>query len=96
MNIDKILDKVSELTNVERDDILSKKRTYEVCEARNIFIYMCRTILGLTHKSIAVYMRRTRQTITHSVTIFNAKLDIYKNLDAKVEGYKNSILEETL
>lgn len=94
--MDKILNKVSELTSVDKDDILSKKRTYEVCEARNIFIYMCRTILGLTHKAIAVYMSRTRQTITHSVTIFNAKLDIYKNLDSKVEGYKARILEETL
>lgn len=92
--MDEIIIKVSDLIGVSVTDILSRKRTQEVCEARQIFIYMSYKKLGVTHASIGQFIDRSQQLVSNQVTVFNERLSIYKVLRKKVDDIENKIFPD--
>lgn len=91
MDMKDIITKVSELTGICMSDILSKKRTGEVCEARKIFIYISWKRLGVSHTSIALFTDRTQQNISAQMLDFDQQLRIYRGLKKKVDMIEEEI-----
>lgn len=94
MDMNEIIMKVSDLTGVSVTDILSRKRTQEICEARQIFIYISYKKLGLTHATIGQFIDRSQQLVSNQVTIFNEQLSIYKGLKSKVDAIESKIFSD--
>lgn len=92
--MNEIIMKVSDLTGISVTDILSRKRTQEICEARQIFIYMSYRELDMSQTSIAVYLNRTRQNISRQMIVFGEQLRIYKSLQNKVEDIEKKIFAD--
>ena len=90
--MDEIIKVVSEMTNVSIDDIMSRKRNKEVCEARQIFIYICHKDRGKTLTSIAEYLDRKSQGITDQYRNFDQQMRVYKLLKKKVIEIKNAVV----
>lgn len=90
-----IIMKVSELTVISVNDILSRKRTQDICEARQIFFYLSRKLLGKSNVDIAFFVGgRTHQNIAYQMLGFEQHLKIYKGLKHKVEVIEKDILME--
>lgn len=87
-----IMTKVSELTGVSVNDMLSRKRTHEVCEARQIFMYLSRKILGSPHKVTAAFINKTYQSVSSQIIGFDQQIRIYKGLRSKVTSIEREIL----
>jgi hypothetical protein len=90
--MDGIIKTVSEFTGIPIDDILSRKRDGEICEARRIFIYLAYSVFGKSRKNIAIYLHRTRQDISIQLLLFDQELRIYKVMDKKIRELKDAIL----
>lgn len=89
--MNEIIIKISDLTGISVTDILSRKRTQKICEARQIFIYMSYRELDMSQTSIAIYLNRTRQNISRQMIVFGEQLRIYKSLQSKVENIEKKI-----
>lgn len=91
--MEKILEKVSEITGVSKESILSKRKTSEICEARQIFMYLSKSLTGKSNKSIGIFLDRTQQNVSSQIIDFEQKLKIYKLLDCEVNRIKNAIIQ---
>jgi chromosomal replication initiation ATPase DnaA len=87
-----LVKKVSEVTGVSEADILSRKRTYDICLSRRMIMYIASTWYGKTHSCIACYLRRSRQDISSQLTDFNQELIIYKNIRPELIRIKNELV----
>lgn len=94
MGMDEIVIKVSSLTGVSMSDILSGKRTQDICYARRIFIYLSCRIFGESHANIALFLRRTRQNVSDQMQLFDQEMRIYRGLKSKVDEIAKEILSE--
>lgn len=94
MDMNEIIMRVSDLTGISVTNILSRKRTQEICEARKIFIYISHRVLDISPTSIALYLSRTRQNISRQMIVFDEQLKIYKGLQNKVEDIEKKIFSE--
>lgn len=92
--MNEIIMRVSDLTGISVTNILSRKRTQEICEARKIFIYISHRVLDISPTSIALYLSRTRQNISRQMIVFDEQLKIYKGLQNKVEDIEKKIFSE--
>ena len=91
--MDDIIRVVSEMTDVSVDEILSRSRRQEVCEARQIFIYICHRDRGKTLRAIAKYLgNRKSQGISLQFQNFDQQVRIYKLLRKKVNDITNAVI----
>ena len=62
-----IINRVSDLTNIRSDDIVGPSRRKEVAEARQIAVYLCRELLGLSLSTIGMHFGgRDHTTALHA------------------------------
>ena len=62
-----IINRVADLTNIRSDDIVGPSRRKEVAEARQIAVYLCRELLGLSLSTIGMHFGgRDHTTALHS------------------------------
>ena len=87
-----IIMKISDITGISVNDILSRKKTREICEARQIFIYISSNTFGKSHKNIAIFINRTRQNVSSQIIDFDQQIRIYKGLKNKVKEIEGKIL----
>ncbi|MBD8389654.1 helix-turn-helix domain-containing protein [Dysgonomonas sp. BGC7] len=90
-----IIMKVSELTGISQVDILSRKRTQDICEARRIFIYIMMIRLSESRAAVAKYLRMTDQNVSYNLIVFNNQLNLYKGLKNKIARIENDIIPIT-
>ena len=50
-----IINRVADLTNVRADDIVGLSRRKEIAEARQLSVYLCRELLGLSLATIGMH-----------------------------------------
>ena len=84
--MDELLEAVIVFTGISRTDIFSRVRTKDVCEARCIFMYLSKTLLGETNTNIALFLSRTEPNICTQLLNFEQSLKVYKGLHRKVDG----------
>ena len=62
-----IINRVADLTNIRSDDIIGPGRRKEVAEARQIAVYLCRELLGLSLSTIGMHFGgRDHTTALHA------------------------------
>lgn len=87
-----IIKTVSDFTKITVEDILSRRRTSEINEARQIFMYLSSRLYNKSNISIALFIDRTQQNVSFQLLNFDQQLRIYKGLKVKVEEIKNAII----
>ena len=62
-----IINRVADLTNIRTDDIVGPSRRKEIAEARQISVYLCRELLGLSLSTIGMHFGgRDHTTALHA------------------------------
>jgi chromosomal replication initiation ATPase DnaA len=92
MEMEDIILRVSGITGIPVSDIISRKKTRGVCEARQLFIYLSFCTFGKSHTDIALFINRTRQDISSQLIDFENRLKIYRRLKSRISEIENMIL----
>ena len=83
-----LLDIVSEVTQVSKEDILSRSRTRHKVVARQLYSYFARTSLNMTLKDIGLQFGIHHSTIIHSIELVK---DMISTNDTQYISHINSI-----
>ena len=74
ISIENIVKKVSEISSVNEDDIVGKSRKMEIAEARQVSMYLCRDIMGVSLNNIGMFFGgRDHTTVMHALKTINKK-----------------------
>ena len=92
LSIEDVVRKVSEVSKVTEKEIIGKSRKMELVEARQISMYLCRDIMGLSLNNIGVYFGgRDHTTVMHAVKTINNKSLTDVRLKKMVESLKQEL-----
>jgi chromosomal replication initiation ATPase DnaA len=81
LDLGEVLQIVSEITNVFKDDIISHKRYREIVTARALFCYICRVKMNKSLNYIGRYINRHHSSVINLVSNY----DNFLNLGYKAE-----------
>ena len=68
VTVDKVLSAVSNKYQIDRDELFSKKRNSEIVKARNVSIYLIKTLTDMTLVAIGRMFNRDHSTIVNSLS----------------------------
>lgn len=92
VTIDTIIAKVAAYFDVTEEVLRSKKKTQEVALARQVAMYLARTLTQMSLKAIGGYFSgRDHSTVIHSVNLVRAALKIDPHLKYKVDTVINML-----
>ncbi len=76
MSIENIVKKVSQFSQIAEKEIVGKSRKMEIAEARQVSMYLCRDIMGVSLNNIGLFFGgRDHTTVMHALkTIDNKQL----------------------
>lgn len=87
-----IIEIVAEHFGVNVDDITSKKRNSEFVEARQIVMYLCRSMTDTSYQNIGrILGKKDHTTIIHGVNKITEEVENNKELKNKIEIIKKKI-----
>ncbi|MCR4666302.1 MAG: hypothetical protein K5657_03300 [Desulfovibrio sp.] len=73
---------VAELTELEPDEILGSSRQYKLVLARQLAMYLCRTLLGLSYPEVGRFFGgKDHSTVIHAIRKIEKKLVTDKDLN---------------
>lgn len=85
-----LLDAVSSAFGVKQTSLKGPKRDRPIARPRQVFMYLARVELGLTHKDIGGFLGgRDHTTVMHGVETITRELSTNNSLRVGVEGIKN-------
>lgn len=89
---DYILDIVSDHFNVDKEAILSEKRTRNVSIPRQICMYLCSELTNLTQTDIAKKLKRNdHSTIIHGINNIKDKIAVDKEMETTIEVLRKKL-----
>ncbi len=92
LTVEEIVRRVSETTKIKQKDIVGKRRTMEIAEARQISIYLCREILGTPLVSIGMHFGgRDHSTVLHACRVIENKTKKDQRVSSIVGGLKSEL-----
>ena len=92
LSIEDIVRKVSDVSRVPEKEIIGKSRKMELVEARQVSMYLCRDIMGISLNNIGVYFGgRDHTTVMHAVKTINKKSLTDVRLKKMVESLKQEL-----
>jgi len=92
LTVEEIVRRVSETTKIKQKDIVGKRRTMEIAEARQISIYLCREILGTPLVSIGMHFGgRDHSTVLHACRVIESKTKKDQRISSIVGGLKSEL-----
>lgn len=77
VTVDKVLSAVTSKYGIDREELFSKKRNSEIVKARNVSIYMIKTLTDMTLVAIGRMFNRDHSTIVNSLS--NVEKEIRTN-----------------
>lgn len=87
-----ITEVVSEHLGIPKEDILSESRMGEVARARQISMYLCRTMTDRPLENIGAYFKKDHSTVMHAVNKIKKNLLTDEELKETVETIKKKII----
>ncbi len=75
VTVDKIMRKVSKKYGISVEDIMSRKRSGEISNARHICIYLMSVMMNMTTTQIGNYFERNHTTVMSSLDVVKNKID---------------------
>ena len=74
LTIEDVVRRVSEISNVPEKEIVGKSRKMEIVHARQVSMFLCRTVLGTSLNNIGVYFGgKDHTTVMHAVKTITKK-----------------------
>lgn len=94
LNINDIQKVVERYFNISHTDLVGKKRSANITYARQIAIYLCRTMIDIPFNSIGVEFNRDHTTVMYSVNSVEEKIKDNRELNEELEILRQNILEQ--
>ncbi len=92
ITIEAIAGKVSHFFEVSEELLCSKKKTQEVVQARQVAMYLARTLTQMSLKAIGAYFNgRDHSTVIHSVNLIRGGIQEDPHLKHRVDSVVNSL-----
>jgi len=92
LNIEDIIRGVSGATNVSENKLISRGRTMEVAQARQIAMYLCRELVGTSLGDIGLHFGgRDHSTVIHACRNIEKKMATDSTFNIKVQSVKSTI-----
>ena len=92
ISIEDVVRKVSEESKVSEREIIGKSRKMELVEARQISMYLCRDIMGLSLNNIGIYFGgRDHTTVMHALKTIDNKRTSDIRFNRMVESLKQEL-----
>ena len=92
LNIEDIIRGVSGATNVSENKLISRGRTMEVAQARQIAMYLCRELVGTSLGDIGLHFGgRDHSTVIHACRNIENKMATDSTFNIKVQSVKSTI-----
>lgn len=88
---EKVVQVVSEYTDVPVADIMSLSRKQSKVEARYICMYIMRKVLSLSQNNIGIFFSRDHSTVIHAVRTIENLIEIYPIKRYHVEKLEQQI-----
>ena len=86
-----IIDIVADHFNLDKEAILSEKRTKTVSIPRQICMYLCNELTNLTLTEIAVKLKRNHSTVIHGVDKIKDDILVDKELEETINVLKKKL-----
>ncbi len=94
LNMDYILEVVSNYFNVKTNEIKSKKRNQPITTARQVYMYLAREILNESLLNIGKSIDRDHSTVIHGIEKIEEKIKKDKNFENNLISLKDKILKK--
>ena len=92
LSIEDIVKKVSEISNVSELEIVGKSRKMEIAEARQISMFLCRDLMGLSLSNVGVYFGgRDHTTVIHAVKTIKNKIQNDERVKDQIDSVKDEL-----
>lgn len=87
-----ILNTVAEHYNISPEDITSKKRNGELIEPRHVVMYLCRSLVDIPLKSIALLLnKKDHTTVIHGINKITEEIDRDDELKNRIDIIKKKL-----
>lgn len=80
--------------NISHAEMVGKKRTANITSARQVAIYLCRSLIDIPFNSIGREFNRDHSTVMYSIRSVEEKLKESRGLNEELEILRQMILEE--
>lgn len=80
--------------NITHAELVGKKRSANIASARQIAIYLCRTLIDIPFNTIGTEFNRDHSTVMYSIRIVEEKLKESRELNEEMEILRQMIMEE--
>lgn len=85
---------VERFYNVSHSDLVGKKRSANITHARQIAIYLCRTMIDIPFKTIGTEFNRDHSTIMYSYRCVDEKVKESRPINEELELLRQMILDQ--
>ena len=93
--VEKTMNVVSEIYGISVDDIKSKSRTQTVSTARNICMFVIRSLTGITLKETGVYFGKDHATVLNSINNVEREMKANQTFKNTVNDVIRQVKENT-
>lgn len=90
-NIQKVVERYY---NISHAELVGKKRSANITAARQIAIYLCRTLIDIPFSSIGQEFNRDHSTVMYSIRVVEEKIKESREMNEELEILRQMILEE--
>lgn len=91
VTVDRIVDEVSRTTGVSVDDIMSKKHTANVSDARKMCFYIIREVTDMSYKNIGSKFNRDHSTVMYNIEKMEERIKTDSTLNSQVSDIISNI-----
>lgn len=91
VTVDKVLSAVSNKYKVDRNELFSKKRNSEIVKARNVSVYLIKTLTDMTLVSIGRMFNRDHSTILNSLSNIEKEIKTSAEFAHEIEEINEDI-----
>ena len=90
-NVQKVVERYYSINHAE---LVGKKRSANITSARQIAIYLCRTLIDIPFNTIGMEFNRDHSTVMYSIRVVEEKMKESRELREELEILRQMILEE--
>ena len=92
LSIENIVKKVSQVPQVDEKEIVGKSRKMEIAEARQVSMYLCREIMGVSLNNIGLFFGgRDHTTVMHALKTVDNKQTINKRVKEMISSIRKDL-----
>lgn len=86
-----IVDATAEYYNLNPDVIFTKSRVRDIADARQIIMYLCHDLTGLSSSAIGAKLNRRHATVLHGISAVQDRITYAKDVQEAVTTIRAEI-----